>query len=302
MEIWGKGCWSHCWSTLSCWVGPPFWVGNCRVITPCRVGTPCRVVILCQVDNNCRVVIPCRACHHCRVCRSCRVVTCSWVGNLCRARHTCRVVLWSWTRWRLDDSDGSSLWLIRNGRGQINLSSGHMSQPRMVRRVFLMMYVMMLLGQGPVVDHSTRWRGQGPVVNRSPLMMMMMRRGRPRIRSLVRNTCWSRMGLRIDTMLGPGAGPSRRGRRSSPLPTLMVPGRVTCPGWLMPSRKSTMVISVTTLITVWTVAIWSPSPGRAVGPWESIYHRHTGWNNLAGILFMRSGRPGIRIALHALDR
>ena len=178
---------------------------------------PCWVIILCRVSN------------HCRVCRPGRVVTCSWVGNLCQARHTCRVVLRCWTSWRLDDSNGPSLWLIRNGSCQVNLSSGHMSWPRMVRRIFLMASVMMLLGQGPVVDHSTRWRGQGPVVNHSPRLMMMMM-GRLGIRSLIRSTCWSRMGRRMNTMLRPGAGPSRQGRGSGPLSTLMTPGRVTCPG------------------------------------------------------------------------
>ena len=105
---------------------------------------------------------------------------------------------------------------------------------------------------------------------------------------------WSRMGHGIKTMLGLRAGPSRRWRRSGPLPTPMAPGRVTSPGWLVTSRRSTMVISVTTLIIVWMVAIWSPSHRRVVGPWGSIYHRHTGWDSFTGLLIMGSVRPVIR--------
>ena len=190
---------------------------------------------------------------------------------------------------------GDSLRWFRYGSSQVNISSGHMRRPWLLRSFFLMVSMMMMLRQRPVVDRSMRWRGPGPLVDRSPRVMMMMMRGRrPDIRSLPRSTCWSWMGRRINTMLGVRAGPSRRGRRSGPLPTRMAPGWVTSPGWLVTSRRSTMVISVTTLITVWTVAIWSSSPGWAIGPWGSIYHRHTGWDSLAGLLIMVSGRPVIR--------
>ena len=161
--------------------------------------------------------------------------------------------------------------------------------------VFLMVTGMMLSGQGPVVDCSPGWLwGQGPVVNRSPRMMMMRR---PGIRNLRRGTCWSRMVRRITTIPGPGAGPKSRWRRwSGLLPTLMAPGWVTSsrlgPGRLMTSGWSPMMISMTTLITVQTMAIWAPSPGWAVGPGGSIHHRHTRWHSLAGLLVGSLGQGG----------
>ena len=170
-----------------------------------------------------------------------------------------------------------------------------MRRPWLVHSFSLILSMMMLLWQGPVVHHSTRWRGQRPVVDRSPLVMMMMMRGRrPDIRSHPKHVLIPE-GPR-NQQLGLRAGPSRRWRRSGPLPTLMRPGRVTSPGRLVMSRRSTMVISVTALITVWMVAIWSLSPGWAVGPWGSIYHRHTGWDSLTGLLIMGSEteRPVIR--------
>ena len=57
---------------------------------------------------------------------------------------------------------------------------------------------------------------------------------------------------------------------------------------------------MTTLIIVWTMAIWPPSLRWAVGQGGSIHHRHTGWDSLAGLL-MGSGRPGIR-SLRRLGR
>ena len=45
---------------------------------------------------------------------------------------------------------------------------------------------------------------------------------------------------------------------------------------------------------MWSVAIWSPSPRRVVGPWGLIYHIHIGWDCLTKLLVMESGRPVIR--------
>ena len=153
---------------------------------------------------------------------------------------------------------------------------------------------MMLSGQGPVVDRSPGWLwGQGPVVNRSPQMMIMRW---PGIRSLRRGTCWSRMVRRISTMPGSGAGASWRRRWSGPLSTLMAPGRVTSsrlgPGQFMTSGWSPMMTSMTTLITVWTMAIGPPSPRWAVGPGGSIRHQRARWHSLAGLLVGSLGRGG----------
>ena len=193
-------CWSHqCWSTLSCWVAPPCQVGSCRVIMLCWVDTPCRVVILCRVGNNCRVIILCRVGNHCRVCRPCQVVTCSWVGNLCWAHHICRVVLWSWTSWRLDDSNGPSLWLIKNGSCQINLSSGHMSRPRMVRRVFALLFLLeSLVKRRPrfrepmSADVTQRFSGtqRKSVIETTLLAAMMVVTATPKVRATREFELW----------------------------------------------------------------------------------------------------------------
>ena len=266
---------------LLSWSLQPCWSHNCWNVLSCQVGHPCCVVTSCWVSN------------HCRVYRPCRTVIPGWASNLCRARRTCRVVR-CWTRWRLDDSNGPSLWLIRNGSCQVYFFPGHMSRPQMVCRVFLITSGMMLSGQEPVVDSSPGWLwGQGPVVNYSPQMMTIRR---PGICSLRQGTCWSRMVHRISTMPGPGAGPSRWRRWSGLLPTLMAPGWVMSswlgPGWLMTSGWSPMMISMTMLITVQTMAIWPPSPGWAVGPGGSIHHRHTRWHSLAGLLVGSLGQGG----------
>ena len=111
-------------------------------------------------------------------------------------------------RWRLDDSCGPSLWLIRNSRCQVYLFARHLSRPWMICRVSFMASGMTLSGQEPVVDRSPGWLwGQGPVVNRSPRRMMMMRR--PWFGSLRRDACWSWMVHWISTIPGAGAGASR---------------------------------------------------------------------------------------------
>ena len=207
-------------------------------------------------------------------------------------------------------------------------------------------------------------------------MMMMSESRRPDIRRPPRSTARPRNICRV-SLLGPGAGPSRRRRGPGPLPTLSMPRRVTEPWrvvmslrpvtsisatpfttawsmvfrslgpgrhwaavgpgsshhrdagwncfrllvtdlegrpaesasialdvdapWVVTSLRSTMAIYGTTLNTVSTMEIWSPSPGRAVGPWGLIYHRHNGWVSLAGFLNMESGRPVIR-SLRRLGR
>ena len=76
----------------------------------------------------------------------------------------------------------------------------------------------------------------------------------------------------------------------------MAPGRVTSsrlgPGLLMTSGWSLMMIFVTSIITVPTMAIGPPSPGWAVGPGGSIHHRHSRWHSLAGLLVGSLGRGG----------
>ena len=180
-------------------------------------------------------------------------------SRVCRARHTCRLINCCWPSWRLNDCDRLLLRWVQYGSSQFHISSGNIRWPCVVLILVLMFSMMMLLGQGPVVNRSTRWRGQGSVVDRSPRVMMMMSGSRrPEIRSLPRITCWSRMVCRIN-MLGLRAGPSRRGRMSDPLPTLIAPGWVTSPGRLMTSLRSTTVISVTTLCDhlegQWSVAL-----------------------------------------------
>ena len=165
-----------------------------------------------------------------------------------------------------------------------------MRRSRLVLIHTFMSSMMMLLWQGLVVNRCMRgWR--------CPPVMVMMSGRRPDIRSPPQSTSWSRMVHRIN-LFGLRAGPSRQGWRSGPLPTLTMPGRVTSPRQLVTSLRTTTVISVTTLITVWSVGIWSPSHGRAVGPWGSIYHRHTGWDRLTRLLVTGSGRP----VIHCLRR
>ena len=111
-------------------------------------------------------------------------------------------------------------------------------------------------------------RGQGPMINRCPRVMMRRSGRRPDIRSPPWSTVGFRKVRRIN-LLGLRAGPSRRGRRSGLLPTLMTPRWVMSPRRLVTFLRSVTVISVTTFTTVWSVAIWSLGPQRAVRPWGS---------------------------------
>ena len=165
-----------------------------------------------------------------------------------------------------------------------------MRRPCVVLIFVLLSSMMMLLGQGPMVNRSTRWRGQGPVVDRSPRVMMMMSGSRrPDIRSFPRSMCWSRMVRKIN-MLGLRAGPSRREQRSGPLPTLTAPEQVTNPGWLVTSLWSMTMLSVTSLITVWPVAIWSPSPlTMRINLPQTHWMRQSCWTSCHGI--WKAGHP-----------
>ena len=184
-----KPSWSRpCWGTLTCWAGTPCRVGSCRVLTICQVGNTWRVLLLCWV-GTCRVI------HHFRLVHTCRVLIFCRVGNLwqfwlhcrvCRAHHTCRVILCYWSGWRLDDCDSPLLRWFQYGSRQFHISSGNMRWPRLVLIQTLMSSMMILLGQGPVVNRCMRrWR--------CPRVMVMMSGRRPDIRSPPQSTSWSQM-------------------------------------------------------------------------------------------------------------
>ena len=306
----------------------------------CRVGNTCRVVHNLRLVTRCRVMNPywlviCWVLVICRVRRAhhtCRVGQLCWA---CRARHTCRVVHPCWSGRRRDHCDSSLLRCLRYNWRQLYITSGHVGRPRFsmlmmsgsrrpdirrpprstarprnIRRVSLL---------GPGAGPSRQRRGPGPL----PTLSMPRRVTEPwRVVTSLRpvtpisatpfTTVWS-MAFRS---LGPGraVGPRSSHHRDAgwnclrllvtdlegqPAESASVALDVDAP-WVVTSLRSTMAIYATTLNTVWTMVIWSPSPRRAIGPWGSIYHRHTGWVSLAGLgTWNLEGRSSV--ALDVLD-
>ena len=127
-----------------------------------------------------------------------------------------------------------------------------------------------------------------PEMKRTGTVMMLMMSGsrRPDIRHI--------------SLLGPGAGPSRRRRGPGPLPTLSMPSRVMEPWRFVTSLRSVTSISATPFTTAWSMAFRSIGPGRhwaAVGP-SSSYLRDAGWNCATSVT--GPGRPAGRISLRSL--
>ena len=173
--------------------------------------------------------------------------------------------------------------------GQFYFTSGHMWQSRLVHTLTSSMMTRLR----HMIHRCLRWRGPGP-------MMLMMIRRRPDMRRPPRSTARLRTVRRV-SLLGSGAGPSRRRRGPGPLPTLTTPRWMTRPGRVVTSLRPVTTISLTPFTTVRPMVFRSLGPGRVIGPRRSSHHRNTGWNCLR-LLVTGPGRPVGRLCLRSLRR
>ena len=288
-------CWAiSCW-LLTCWVGNFLWlIHNVRLVIHDHDGSPCWPVtcwpvicwaIICWAVT-CRVVI-------------CWAVTCWAVHRLCRTRHSCWVAHFScrflnvfWLGRRRNHHDGSSLWWLSNGWGQLYLPSGDVWWTRPLS-TFMSSILMMTRWRLAICWCPWWWWRQGPTITGWLVMMVMGMRGRPwrpDIRRPRRDTAQPRTTRGIS--LPPGAGPTRwRGPGPLPLSTsTVVSGRMMGPWGVLESVGP--VRSSIALPTSWSVAFRPLGPGTTVRPGPS-HHRHAGSHGLLGLT--GPGRPASRL-------
>ena len=275
-------CWAvPCW-LLTCWVGNFLWIiHDVRLVIHDHDGSPCWPVTCWPVI--CWAVIS-------------WAIICWAIHSLCRTRHSrwvvhfnCRFFNVFWPGRRRNHRDGSSLWWLGNGRGQLYLPSGDVGWTRPL---------------STFTSSSWWWSGRdlrsADALDdedrdlRSPddLMVMGMRGRpwRPDIRRPQKDTARPRTTRRIS--LPPGAGPTRwRGPGPLPLSTSTVMSRRMMGPWGVLASVGPMGSSIA-LPTSWSVAFWPLGPGTAVRPGPS-HHRHAGSHGLLGLT--GPGRPACRL-------
>ena len=184
--------------------GSPCWPVTCWPVI-------CWAVICWAV--TCRVLI-------------CRAVTCWAVHSLCRTRHSCWVIHFScrlfnvfWLGRQRNHRDGSSLWWLGNGWGQLYLPSGDVGWTRPLST--FTSFVLMMTRQTLAICWRPRWWWrQGPTITRWLAMMVMGMRGRPwrpDIRRPRSDMARPRTTRRIS--LPPGAGPTPSMTWARPAPS-----------------------------------------------------------------------------------
>ena len=205
-------------------------------------------------------------------------------------RHNCRFFNVFWLVRRRNHCDGSSLWWLGNGRGQLYLPSGDVGWSRLLS-TFTSSRLMMTRQRLAICRRPQWWWRQWPTITRWLAMMVMGMRGRPwrpDIRRPRRDTARPRTTRRIS--LSPGAGPTRW-RGTGPLPLSMstvVSRRMMGPWRVLASVRP--MWSPIALPTTWPVAFRPLRPGTSVGPF---HHWHAGRHGLLG--FTGPGRPAGRL-------
>ena len=289
-------CWAvPCWLLTVCWVVNFLWIiHDVWLVIYDHDGSPCWPVTCCPViccavicwAVTCRVVI-------------CWAVTCWAVHSLCLTCHSCWVVHFScrffnvfWPGRRRNHRDGSSLWWLGNGRGQLYLPSGDVGWTRPLS-TFTSSILMMTRGRLAICRHPWWWWRQGPTITRWLAMMVMEWEEDPEGRTSV--------ALEEETRLDPGPpvesacllelDPRWRGLGPLPLLTSTVVSRRMMGHWRVLASVGPMRSSIA-LPTTWPVAFRPLGPGTTVGPGPS-HHRHAGRHRLLGLT--GPGRPAGRL-------
>ena len=285
-------CWAvPCWLLTVCWVVNFLWIiHDVRLVIYDHDGSPCWPVTCCPVI--CCAVI-CWAV-------TCRVVICWAVHSLCLTCHSYWVVHFScrffnvfWPGRRRNHRDGSSLWWLGNGQGQLYLPSGDVGWTRPLS-TFTSSILMMTRGETCDL----------------PTPSMMMKTGtydHPM-------TCDDGDGNERKTLKAGHPSPSKKRHGSTPdhpsnqpaswswthpmtwagpLPLLtstVVSRRMMGPWRVLASVGP--VRSSIALPTTWPVAFRPLGPGTTVWPGPS-HHRHAGRHRLLGLT--GPGRPAGRL-------